>query len=103
MHLVTLCHGIGGFPVHSRIPISDERFLDEPAGPYAHLIKTDATLLSRPDGVLAVVIFGESGVGGSTLLRAEAERRRMRGDNAALIDLAGLDQHRVSEEIADVC
>ena len=89
------------FPVSSQIPILDDGFLDDPAGPFAHLIESETTLLSGLDGVrLAVVIFGESGVGKSTLLRIEAERRRMAGGHVALLDLAGLDRHDVREEIA---
>ena len=48
-------------PADTAARLTDDGFLDDPDGPYAHLARTSATRFPCLESVPTLVIFGESG------------------------------------------
>ncbi|MDX5461751.1 ATP-binding protein [Micromonospora tulbaghiae] len=87
------------FPYPGSVPILGDGFLEDPERRYPSIAAKAATPLAELSEPV-VVIVGESGIGKTQALRAEALRLQDAGRSAVFVDLSGLDAHEAGDEIA---
>ncbi|MGC4890489.1 hypothetical protein [Micromonospora sp. DT227] len=87
------------FPYPGSVPILGDGFLEDPERCYQSIAAKAAIPLAELSEPV-VLIVGESGIGKTQALRAEALRLQNAGRLAVFVDLTGLDAHEAGDEIA---